>query len=194
MSLRRFAAIVGAAAFALSLAGSANALTITFDENGNGVLDGVPITGVLAPDPSQPGHPLALIYDLGANIVGVGDVGVLEFGNPGEFSDWIRFTNADGSISGTSGNLLIFYSACAEVCDALADTGFPTNIGSGATADSVTEAQDGTFLFVAGFNKYNGISDETVSVPSVPEPLTLSIYGIGLVVAAGLRRQRAKAA
>src|SRR5579872_846698 len=131
VSLWRLATTVGAAAvFALVLGGSANALTITFDENGNGVLDGVPIKGVLAPDPSVPGHPLALIYNLGDNLVGVGDVNVLEFGSD-QNSDWIRFTNADGILSGGSGNLLIFYSACAEVCSALADTGFPSNVGSG---------------------------------------------------------------
>ena len=118
---------------------------------------------------------------------------MLEFGsNPAapEVSDWIRFTNADGILSGGSGNLLIFYSACADVCSNLADTGFPSNLGSGATALPVTETANGTFQFIAGFNTYNGISDE---VSSVPEPLTISMYGIGLVGAAALRRRRAKA-
>lgn len=197
MSLWKTATMLGAAAvFALGLAGSANALTITFDENGHAILDGVSIAGVLAHDPSQPGNHLALIYDLGANSVGVGDVAVFEFGtNPAdpEISDWIRFTNSDGAIKGAFGNLLIFYSACAENCTALADTGFPTNIGTGATALPVTETDTGTFQFLALFNTYNGISDET-SVSSVPEPLTLSMFGAGLAATAALRRRRAKAA
>src|SRR5690242_16735682 len=145
VSLWRFATTVGAAAvFALVLGGSANALTIVFDENGNAVLDGVSIQGVLAPDPSVAGHPLALIYDLGFNSVGVGDVGVFEFGSD-QFSDWIRFTNSDGILSGGTGNLLIFYSACAEVCSALADTGIPSNVGSGTIGGPITENADGTF-------------------------------------------------
>jgi len=193
--LRRFATSASAAAvLVLALSGAANALTITFDENGNGILDGLPITGVLAADPSNPGHD-ALIYNLGDVAVGVGDVSVIEFGSNLEvpvISDWIRFTNANGDITGTSGNLLIFYSDCSDGCDTdLADTGFPTNIGTGATGGPVFENADGTFQFVAsGPNTYNGISDGDLSVP---EPLTLSMFGIGLGVAAALRRRRSKA-
>jgi len=197
VSLKKCATFIGAAvALLLALGGSANALTITFDESGNGILDGVPITGILSPDPSVAGHPLALIYNLGEP-VGVGDVGVLEFGsNPAapEISDWLRFTDANGDIIGASGNLLIFYSACAEVCSALADTGFPSNIGTGTTGGPVIESADGTFQFIAGFNTYNGISDEEVSVRTVPEPLTLSMFGVGLAGAAALRLRRSKAA
>jgi len=206
MSAKRFLGItlaivlttgLGAAHAELSVGASATGVgatpvdpIFTFDEFGIGNVDGVPMVSVVGPDPSS-SLAAVLIYTLPFD-VGVGDVGVWEGTDHSlPFSDGIRFTNANGDIDGAVGNLLIFYSDNADGTDAPADSGLPSNFGSGATGEPVEEESDGTFLFVAGDNQYHGISD---APEVVPEPSTLAIVGLsGLSMIVVFRRRRATA-
>jgi len=165
----------------LAVAPSAHAFfTLNFDENGNGSVSVnggafVPTVGVLADDPSQAGVQLVLTYTLPEPVT-AGTVQVLE-PVTGGLTDAIRFTNATGALIGTA-DRMIFYSDNAEGVDALADTGFPANLTSGAQGGPVTEVGlegHNTFQFVAGGpNIYNGVSD-------APEPGTLFLLGMGLI-------------
>ena len=168
--------------------------TLDFDENGNGSISEnggafVPLIGVLADDPSQAGVQLVLTYFL-PEIVGNGTVQVLE-PPVGGLSDAIRFTDANGALTGGSADRMIYYSDNTDGGTDLADTGFPANLDSGAQGGPVTETgpegNNGFFYgFGAGQNNYNGISD------SVPEPGTLLLLGIGLVLATPAIRRWAR--
>jgi hypothetical protein len=110
--------------------------------------------------------------------VGEGDVGIGEFGT-GILSDVLTFTDANGGLDGF-GDLLIFYSALGG--GELADSGFPDSDFSIVT----NENANGSFTYSVG-NIYIGESPE-----GVPEPVTLSLFGAGLVGAAALRRRKKK--
>jgi len=167
---------VAIAALTAFLAGPASALTLQFDENGNGILNGTPETGVL----ETIGGFTGLTYALGTDVV-CGDVGITEAGETG-LTDGLRFTNVDGALTGAACNLMVFYSD-ADGTGTLADTGFPTGFDSNGFIGA-TEA-NGQFLYFAFPNTYAGISD--------PEPLTLSVFGAGLVGLGALRRRRRQA-
>jgi hypothetical protein len=209
------AALIGSLAVAVSTnAGAAeapglSALTpvgpflLTFDENGHATIaiNGGPpttLTGILAVDPSVPAGPgqqLALTYMLPEPVV-TGDV---SFAEPtGGISDWIRFTDAAGTISGAAtgaGPRMLFYSdfEVGTVNAELADTGFPVNIGSGnfvARLEVGVEGNNG-FNYLPGApypqnNQYIGISD------AIPEPETYAMLlaGLGLMGFVARRRQQ----
>lgn len=156
------------------------AFTFNFNESGVGTIsiNGAPnqtFNGVLAADPSQPTHPLVLTWNFAALNISLleGDVGVFE--PTGLLSDVLRFTDANGGLTGV-GDRMIFYSSLGE--GALADTGFPTNLNVIART---TENADGTFQFVAsGPAIYNGTSLPS-SVPDSASSLgLLGIATLGL--------------
>jgi len=158
-------------------AGSGDPFTFGFDENGHGLLDlrngnGVqPLTGMLLPDPTQPGNPLALTYLLPGPMFN-GDVRIWDDASHTVLSDVLCFTDANGNLTGQTANRMIFYSQAPGPDKA--DTGFPAtlfpNDGGG-----VVEAANGTFLWDPGGptdNIFNGVSE-------VPEPGVLALLGLG---------------
>ena len=166
---------------------------VRFDENGNATIQvgsgpTTPLTGALAPDPTQPAGPgqlLALTYMLPEPVV-AGDVSFAEVaGAPA--SDWLRFTDAAGHLTGATGTgtRMLFYSdlEAGETNPALADRPFPTNLGSGNFLAQLEVGVEGNNGFDyrpgAAFpnnNEYIGISD------AVPEPETYALMLAGLAV------------
>jgi len=172
------------AATASLIASPASAAFIfLFDENGNGCVANAdhvcttPSPGTLEADPTGRVAGNVLVYTL-PETVGEGDVGIGEFGT-GILSDVLTFTDANGGLDGF-GDLLIFYSALGG--GELADSGFPDSDFSIVT----NENANGSFTYSVG-NIYIGESPE-----GVPEPVTLSLFGAGLVGAAALRRRKKK--
>ena len=180
------AGFVAAMAACLSASPASAAFILSFDENGNGCLENsdhnctTPVVGTLEADPTGRVAGDVLVYQLPETVT-TGDVGVGDFGT-NTLSDVLTFTNANGDTSGAfDGNLMIFYSELGG--SDLADTGFPDQ----AFTIFVTENADGSFTYSPFPNVYVGSSPE-----GVPEPLTLSLFGAGLVGAAALRRRKAK--
>jgi len=147
------------------------------------------LTGTLQPDPSTlagAGQQFALTYLLPEPVV-TGDV---SFTEPGAVSasDWLRFTDNAGTISGAAtgaGPRMLFYSEfeTGETNADLADRGFPTNLGTGNTLARLEVGLEGSngFDYQPGgvpaprSNEYKGISDA-----AVPEPSTWLLLGSGL--------------
>jgi hypothetical protein len=170
-----------------------------FDESGRGTADlsdlgggFVGFPGVLAPDPSNGGL-LALTYFLPAlwvaQNISNGDVTVFETPN-GVISDGLRFTNADGSLTGASADRMIYYSDPGTPTD-LADGIFggfggflPNNWNTGNFASVNEVGPEGN----NGFNYLNGIY---LGVSDTPEPSSLAIAGLGALglFVYGLRRR-----
>ena len=165
---------------------------LRFDENGHATIavnrgPETILTGTLAPDPTTPlgvGQQLVLTFMLPEPVV-TGDVSFTELGANGP-SDWLRFTDAAGHISGVAtgdGPRMIFYSEfeLGETHAALADKRFPDNLGKGnflAQLEVGVEGNNG-FDYRPGAaypsnNEYIGISD------AVPEPETYALMLAGL--------------
>lgn len=155
-----------------------------FDENGNGCIANAdhvcttPSPGTLEADPTGRVSGNVLVYTL-PEPVGEGDVGIGEFGT-GILSDVLTFTDANGGLGG-GGTLMIFYSALGG--GQAADSGFP----DADFAIVANENANGSFIYSPAGNIYIGESPE-----GVPEPVTLSLFGAGLVGAAALRRRKKK--
>jgi hypothetical protein len=168
--------------------------TFFFDENGNGhFLDNAgnsfPFPGVLAPDPSNGGAQALTFFGIVAawgSTVNNGDVGVLH--PDGSISDAIRFTDANGNLTGSTADRMIFYSDVGDGDRDLADTGFPQNLFHGAVGGPVTEAADGSFNYG---NVYLGQSD---GENPIPEPASLTLLGLGIAGIVGYRAHRRKLA
>lgn len=167
---------------------------LRFDENGNATITvgaGQPTTlpGLVLPDPTSPvgAAPLfALTYMLPEPVI-AGDVSFAEPG--GGISDWLRFTDAAGHLTGatTASPRMLFYSDLEpnETNPDLADRIFPANLGSGnflAQLEVGSEGNNGFDYRPGGVpfpqnNEYIGISD---AVPE-PENYTLMLVGLGLL-------------
>jgi hypothetical protein len=180
---------------------------LRFDENFNATISvngGPPTTlvGTLAADPAVPvvvGLPLALTFMLPEPVVS-GDVSFTETAGAPP-SDWLRFTDAAGNISGVgtgTGSRMLFYSnlETGETNPLPADHAFPENLGSGLTVSMLETGVEGNNGFdyrpggvaYPNNNEYIGISDP------VPEPETyaLMLAGLGVVSLAARRRRASK--
>jgi hypothetical protein len=170
-----------------------SAFIFDFDENGDGMINlenGAgfqPLDGALMPDPTQSGDPPVLTYLLSGPLVD-GDIRIWGNANQTDLVGVLRFTDANGDLTGQTANRMIFYSA---------DTGGPNEADTGLPATlhpedggfgPVTDAH-GDFTWAPGGpdgNIYNGV----LVAPAVPEPGTLALLlvGAGGLFSAGHRR------
>jgi hypothetical protein len=171
----------------------ASPFTFDFDENGNGFLDlenGAgfkPSTGVMLPDPTQAGHPMVLTYLLPVPVV-AGDIRVWDDTAHTTLSDVLRFTDANGDLTGLTADRLIFYSADGPGGPNLADSGLPSVLFANDGGFGPTEDASGNFTWAPGGptdNIFNGIS----GVSAVPEPGTLGLLTLSAGIWAAIRRR-----
>jgi hypothetical protein len=159
------AALAGGVTFAPS---PANAFTINFDEAGNFSCNVSGCSMSTGPDPTHLVSGNVLIYHLPSTVVeGTGGIA-----DPnGALSDALRWTDANGDLTGSFGTEMIFYSF--DNNSLLADVG---NVPAGFNPIIVaTEGANGMFSYAPSINTgnvYNGLS----GVSAVPGP----IAGAGL--------------
>lgn len=168
----------------------------TFDENGNGNLDGQPVRGQLAPDPSGGLAANVLIYQL-PFLVMPGDVGLLE---PGESSsnpsDLVRFF----SPAGANFSVVIFYSDISptDPPDALADTGLPVSPNAILIPEVGAEGNNGAVWMPLAGQPGADVTGAAITyniISDVPEPGTMLLAGLsgGLLLLLKVRRQARRA-
>lgn len=169
--------------WACSAFGATFSITVTLDENGNGVITNTngfssALPSMLAADPGPGGKSSALTYGL-LNPPGltVGDLKLFEPGG-GTLSDVIRF-NASSPFANQTGSL-VFYSLADGDLD-LADTGLPsafyTNVATGIEVGdgfsyTPTIGQPGFVANAGGPVTYN-----FTSPAATPEPSTMALLG-----------------
>jgi hypothetical protein len=182
----------------------ADPMLVKFDENGNATIaiNGGPtmkLTGSLGQDPSDPnggGEPV-LIYKLPLQVIS-GDAIFTE--SLRVWSDVLRFTDNTGAIGGNvtkaGSTIMIYYSEFekGELNTDLADTGFPSNAGTGDKVfrPEVGPENNNGFNYMPGGvpypgnNQYIGISD------AVPEFSTWGMVALGFAGLgfAGYRKSR----
>ncbi len=167
--------------------------TITVGANGTPTL----LTGTLQLDPAAVAGSgqLVLTYMLPEPVI-AGDVSFAEVAGAAGNSDWLRFTDSNGSLRGATGqgSRMIFYSdiEAGDTNPSLADKVFPANLGSGNFLAQVQVGLEGNNGFdyrpgnVPAFqnNEYIGISD------AIPEPETYVLMLAGLAVVGTIARRR----
>jgi hypothetical protein len=176
--------------------------TLNFDEMGNATLSinggaTSTLTGALVSNPKNVGIAggMALTFMFPTGItVGNGDVVVSE-GTGLPASDAIRFTDALGNLTGNTADRMIFYSDQDDLPLLLADTGLPSNLGTGTSVTVTETALPGGgngFTYSSAVTPgglsdvYNGISDPS----PVPEPTSLFLFGTGLLGIVGYGRKK----
>jgi PEP-CTERM motif len=176
-------------AFADGIAGSCPC-DMGFDENGNGFVNAEPEAGILAPDPGPGGLAAVLTYALPFDGV-AGDVGLTAA--EGTF-DYLRF-NGNGT--------LVFYSDNTDGTDAIGDTASPPasfyanlifipEVGPEGGNGAIYVPTAGQPGFNNGGDQYVILSDGVLTVPPIPEPSTLMLFGSGIVAMAGHGLRRLK--
>ena len=162
--------------FLVPLVAVAQNWTVSVDENGNGLYNGVPFSGQIMADPSGIiGTGQALVYTLPFNFQVTGDYDLWEPPAYADYSDVVRFWGI---------NKLIFYSDIGEAD--LADTfGLPPGAMT-PTVSLLESGVDGTYQAAV----HQAISIDPGFVPGhqvtytfvseVPEPGTLALVGAGL--------------
>lgn len=179
---------------------TADVMILHFDESGNGTIaeNGGPTTtlrGTLAADPNSGVGSLPVLTYLLPEPVVSGDVSFAEPG--GGISDWLRFTDNTGVISGGvtgAGSRMIFYSdeELGELHPDLADVlVFPASLGTGNTLASVEIGPEGNngFDYQPGGVPYPG-NNEYVGISDAPEPGTLALLGFGIAATGLIARRR----
>ena len=178
---------------------------LSFDENGNATIavNGGPPTvlhGTLMIDNTFPGGGTVvnvLTYLLPEPVI----TGTVEVPEPGGgISDVLRFASATGVIDGSSscGSLptctngkMIYYSDADS--DALADTGFPSNLMTGNFFIGPTEV--GPEEGPNGFDYQPGgvpapLNNEYVGISEVPEPASLALLGSAIALMGFAKHRR----
>jgi len=161
-------------------------IIMNFDENGNASCNLGPCTASVGPDPTHLVSGNVLIYSLPVT-VGAGTIGINNAS--GQLSDVLRFTNANGAVSGAVADEMIFYSF--DDFGSLADVGSVPPFF--VTTVFATEDAGGSFSFrpipaSPTTDQYNGLSD-------VPAPAALPLFatGLGALGLLGRRRKRQRA-
>jgi hypothetical protein len=189
---------------------------VRFNENGSATIQVgsgglvVPLVGstMLDPTAAAGSGQLALTYLLPEPVI----TGTVSFTEPGSTlpSDWIRFTDAIGTVNGSAtgaGPRLIFYSDVPEAGETpdLADIGPPpvkagdnilvcgvSTFCSGETGAEGNNSFDyrpgGAGIAFPLNNEYIGISDIVVTTPE-PTSLVLLVSGLGAVGLLGRRHR-----
>ena len=151
-------------------------ILVTVDENGNGQMDGQPLSHFIGTDPGPGGLPGVLVYS-GLPTTVQGDVGLFDL-DVFSFLDYIRF-NGDGT--------LIFYSDNVDGFDALADTPTPPNAfypNIVGISEVGPEGANGAF-YTPGPTDPGAVLGTVVTyhfISDVPEPssllLVLTVFGV----------------
>jgi len=185
------AVLLAAVLFSVTPANAQFSISITADENCNGLFTNTSGFSQALPcetfvDPGPGGLAAAVTYDM-MNPPGLiaGDLEMLDADNT--LSDLIRF-NDNSFIEGSAS--FVFYSATDDGVSSLADIGFPTadyenivtvNEINGGYAYTPTAGQPGFVTGAGGPITYTFTSDESSPTPE-PASATLVLACLGLLV------------
>ena len=180
-------------------AAATQAMTINFDENGNGNVDGTTLVwGMGIPIGAGTSDQYATLYYELPGMVVVGDLVLYE--NPRtfeQFSDVLRFVNNYSPNGGYQGRVYVYSnpSPLEKELPELADTGIPYDFLSlsAGTDEQGTEngwngmvytptswENNGQLQYLPGYMMQYGEGGVTYNFTSdVPEPATIALLGLG---------------